>query len=270
MSNSNATSKTPSSRARIAVVVIAIAVVILVVLSAFIWPGWARRQSATTSSTQQSVTTQNMVRPSKPTIDAVALPTDATDLMKALPDSVLNFARTNVEKSTEWSDMSPIESYKVTYSTGQKGHDVTMLIAQWNTADAANKLYSQLVATHQASNGKLLAHGSVKVSGAETGQYEVYDLSSEKTASDSTNNSSDANNKSDESDSNANDANQSKTSSDNANSSTSSSGNSEDSATADTSSKDGKAVAIWQNDTVVFQVTGEKTDVTDFYAKFPM
>lgn len=33
---------------------------------------------------------------------------------------------------------------------------------------------------------------------------------------------------------------------------------------------DTKAVAVWQNDTAVFQVTGPKADVLDFYQKFPL
>ncbi|MBT1165478.1 hypothetical protein [Bifidobacterium simiarum] len=31
-----------------------------------------------------------------------------------------------------------------------------------------------------------------------------------------------------------------------------------------------KAVAVWQNDTVLFQITGPKAEVLDFYQKFPL
>ena len=33
---------------------------------------------------------------------------------------------------------------------------------------------------------------------------------------------------------------------------------------------DTKAVAVWQNDTVVFQATGAKDSVVDFYMEFPL
>ena len=33
---------------------------------------------------------------------------------------------------------------------------------------------------------------------------------------------------------------------------------------------DTKAVAVWQNDTVVFQATGAEDSVADFYMEFPL
>lgn len=256
MSNSNAT----SSRRRGIVVILAIVVVLLIVLSAFVWPGWAMRHNASQSAQATTQTTQSQQRPEKPAIDAVALPQDATDLMKALPDAVLNFARTKVEASTEWQDMSPLEEYTVTYSTGEKGHDITMSVAQWSDASAAAKLYEQLSTTDKASNGKLLAHGSVKVSGAQTGLYEVYELpvADESAADESTAGTDKQDTKSEN------------TTSSDKSSSTDGAADNKTSKKSDSQKSSGKAVAVWQNDTVVFQITGAKEDVVDFYAKFPM
>lgn len=255
MSNSNAT----SSRRRGIVVILAIVVVLLTVLSAFVWPGWAMRHNTSQSAQTTTQTTQSQQRPEKPAIDAVALPQDATDLMKALPDAVLNFARTKVEASTEWQDMSPLEEYTVTYSTGEKGHDITMSVAQWSDASEATKLYEQLSTTDKASNGKLLAHGSVKVSGAQTGLYEVYELPvADESADEST------------TDTDKQDTKSENTTSSDKSSSTDGATDNKASKKSDSQKSSGKAVAVWQNDTVVFQITGAKEDVVDFYAKFPM
>lgn len=279
MSSSNAT----SSRRRGIVVVLAIIVVLLIVLSAFVWPGWAMRHETQTAQTQTQ-SSQTAQRPEKPSIDAVALPENATDLMKSLPDSVLNFARTKVETTTEWQDMSPLEEYTVTYSTGEKGHDVTMMVAQWSDATAAGKLYEQLSTTDKAGNGKLLAHGSVKVSGAQTGSYEVYELpvateNSENSDSANSDNQSSQGTNSDSSTSSAN-SESSDSASKEGNSDSAAKSDSADKSSSDSDSNNkktkssdkgsGRVIAIWQNDTVVFQITGAKEDIVDFYMKFPM
>ena len=210
MTNTENSSTTQSHGKLIAVVVAAAVVIILAVLSAFVWPGWAINKSSdaapqSNNSQQQSTSTE----PTKPTIDATALPDDATELLKAMPDSVLNYARTKAEASTTWSASTPLEEYTLTYSTGEKAKDVTMITAQWSTADSAKTQYDSLVA---AQTGDELASGNVKVSGNATGSYVV-----KADAADSKN-----------------------------------------------------AIAIWQNDTVVFQVTGTKEAVERFYQKFPM
>lgn len=192
----------------IAVVVAAVVVIVLAVLSAFVWPGWAVRETTTTSQTQ-SQSGQSQKRPEKPSIDAVALPEDATELLKAMPDTVLNFARTAAESSTAWSTSSPLEEYTLTYSTGQSAEDVTLMVGQWSTADAAKTQYDALSG---ALTGDELGAGDVKVSGETTGTYVA---------------KVDAND-------------------------------------------DAKAVAVWQNDTAVFQATGAKDSIVDFYMAFPL
>ena len=201
MTNSENSSTTQSHGKLIAVVVAAAVVIILAVLSAFVWPGWAIQKNS-----QQKTESSE---PTKPTIDATALPDDASELLKAMPGSVLNYARTKADASTTWNSASPLEEYTLTYSTGDAAKDVTLVAAQWSSADNAKTQYDALVA---AQTGDESASGNVKVSGNVTGAYVV---------------KADASN-----------------------------------------SKN--AVAIWQNDTVVFQATGTKEAVDRFYQKFPM
>lgn len=208
MTNSENVSTTQSHGKLIAVVIAAAVVIILAVLSAFVWPGWAIKKddASTPQTTQQQAAAEE---PTKPTIDSTALPDDASELLKAMPDSVLNFARTKAEATTSWSSASPLEEYTVTYSTGDNAKDVTLVVAQWSTADNAKTQYDALAA---AQTGEELASGNVKVSGDTTGSYTVKA------------NPSDAK----------------------------------------------KAVATWQNDTVVFQASGDKQALERFYQKFPL
>ena len=198
MTNTENSSSTQSHGKLIAVVVAAAVVIILAVLSAFVWPGWAIKKDETSVQGKQQAAAS--AEPTKPTIEATALPDDATELLKAMPDSVLNYARTKAEASTTWTAATPLEEYTLTYSTGDKAKDVTLIIAQWSASDNAKTQYDALAS---AQTGDELAAGNVKVSGSTTGSYTV---------------------KVDALD-------------------------------------DKNAVAIWQNDTVVFRATGAKAAV---------
>lgn len=198
-------SESSSSHGRlIAVVVAAALVIILALLSAFIWPGWALNKAGSPSANQKSTEA-----PTAPSIKAKPLPEGASELLKAMPDSVLNFARTEAAPSASWTGSSPIEEYTLTYSTGNEAQDVRVIVAQWSGADGAKGQYDALAA---AMTGQELGAGSVKVSGNATGSYSV------------------------------------KTDPANAK----------------------NAVALWQNDTVVFQATGAKDSVERLYQKFPL
>ena len=169
MTNSENSSTTQSHGKLIAVVVAAAVVIILAVLSAFVWPGWAiQKNDGTSTTTQNSQQKTESSEPTKPTIDATALPDVASDLLKAMPGSVLNYARTKADASTTWSSTSPVEEYALTYSTGKKGQDVTLEVGQWNDGDKAKSQYDTLA---EAMTGKELGSGNVKVSGKTTGAY---------------------------------------------------------------------------------------------------
>lgn len=194
-----------SSRGKlIAVVAVAALVIVLAFVSAFAWPGWAIRKADPTPAKPQATE-----QPTTPSIEAKPLPEDASELLKAMPDSVLNFARTKAQASETWQSAAPLEEYGLTYATGEDGQDVTLTVAQWSSSDPAKGQYDKLVGV---LDGKELASGNVKVSGNTTGSYVIM---------------------ADESD-------------------------------------DAKATAVWQNDTVVFQATGEATQVQRFVQQFPL
>lgn len=148
---------------RLAVVIVAV-VIVLSVVSAFIWPGWAIREQPTPSALESATTSAS------PTIKATALPDDASDLLKAMPDTVANFARTSAKASETWKSSSPTEEYTLTYSTGDAANDVTVIVGQWSDEDAAAKQYDAL---QSAASGTTLAAGNIKVDGEKTGSYIV-------------------------------------------------------------------------------------------------
>ncbi|TPF87043.1 hypothetical protein BW13_02000 [Bifidobacterium sp. UTCIF-37] len=165
-SGRNARVPSSGSHARLFVVVVAAVVaIILAFLSAFVWPGWALNKDVAPKADQSQ-----SAEPTTPSIKAEALPSDATELLKAMPDSVLNFARTKAEDSTTWSSSSPLEEYTLTYSTGKKTENVTLVVAQWSTSTPAKTQYDALA---KALGGKTIASGSVKVQGSSTGDYVV-------------------------------------------------------------------------------------------------
>lgn len=207
------TTQTSSSHGKLIVAVIAAAlVVVLALVSAFIWPGWALNkgdEASTQGTTTSQGASQDASEPTTPSIDAVALPDDASELLKAMPDSVLNFARTKADASTSWSGASPVGEYTLTYSTGKDGQDITLKVAQWSQSDDAQSQYDNLTG---AMTGKELGGGNVKVSGEATGAYSAKTDPDDET----------------------------------------------------------KAIAVWRNDTVVFQATGAKDSVQRFYQQFPL
>ena len=204
--------QTSSSHGKlIAAVVAAALVVVLALVSAFIWPGWALSKGgeARSQGTTSQGASQGASEPTTPSIDAVALPDDASELLKAMPDSVLNFARTKAAAGTSWSGASPVEEYTLTYSTGTDGQEVTLEVAQWSQGEDAQSQYDNLTG---AMTGKELGSGNVKVSGEATGAYSAKTDPNDET----------------------------------------------------------KAIAVWRNDTVVFQATGAKDSVRRFYQQFPL
>lgn len=115
----------------IAVVAAAAAVIILVVLSALAWPSWAiQRNNGTSTTAQNNQRKTELPEPIKPAIDATALSDDASELLKVMPDSVPNYARTKADAFTTWNSVSLLEEYIPTYSTGDAAKDVTLVATQ--------------------------------------------------------------------------------------------------------------------------------------------
>nr|WP_201736522.1 hypothetical protein [Bifidobacterium xylocopae] len=153
---------------RLSLVIGAAVLVVLVLFSAFVWPHWAPRSAAPAANgTTSAGSKPSSVQP-KPTIKAEPLPQDASDLLKAMPDTVGAYARTKAQAAGDWSSASPLEEYQLTYSTGDPAKDVTLTLAQWGEEGDAAKQYAAL---GQTMTGKELASGKVKVSGKVTGSY---------------------------------------------------------------------------------------------------
>jgi hypothetical protein len=154
----------PSSHRKLLVVVAAAAVVIvLALLSAFVWPGWAFIAPEPDPQPQTI-----KAEASTPSIKAKDLPKDATNLLKAMPDSVLNYARTEAVPSAEWTATSPLEEYTLTYSTGDEAQNITLIVAQWPNQNGAKAQYTALTG---ALKGSDISSGRVKVSGNPTGEF---------------------------------------------------------------------------------------------------
>lgn len=156
--------RSSSHRKLFIVIIAAVAIIALSMMSAFVWPGWALSKQVDQSQQQQ------VAEPTKPSIDAAALPKDATELLKAMPDSVLNYARTKADASETWKSASPLEEYTVTYGTGAKSGNITVIVGQWSASDSAKTQYDSLAGN---LSGKTLYSGAVKVQGNETGEYVI-------------------------------------------------------------------------------------------------
>ena len=152
--------------ARIVIVVVVAA--ILVLISAFIWPGWAHKKpEAPTAPAQAAQSQASQSQPAR-TVKFVPLPQGATKLQEAMPDYVGSYARVSVKPATAWEKGYPIEEWVVTYDDGQD--DVTLLAAQWPLAGNAAGEYSAL---SSALQGTSVSSGKVTVNGVQTGSYEV-------------------------------------------------------------------------------------------------
>ncbi len=195
-------------KAAAGVIIGAVVLVVVALLTAFVWPGWANRlMPGAVQETSQTTGTKTKKKTGSAT--PVPLASDATTLLKAMPDEVGSFARQTVSDTSEWKDASPIEEHSITYSTGSNDDGtVTLLVAQWASGDDAEKQYQSVLSMLK---GKRIAAGAVKVSGQQTGSYELHDTS-----------------------------------------------------------KANQVVALWRNDTCLFQVTGPTDAVEDFYKSFPL
>lgn len=125
----------------IVVMIVAALVVVLALLSAFVWPGWALNKTGRSDEGGSSRPPPSLPsRASRPPRCRMTHP----ELLKAMPDSVLNYARTKAGASETWKSASPLEEYTLTYSTGKSAKDVTVIVAQWSDSDTVKKQYDEL------------------------------------------------------------------------------------------------------------------------------
>ena len=155
------------------VIIGTVIVVVVALFTAFVWPGWANRLVPGAVQASEQTTDGKSTKKTTSSATPVPLAANATTLLKAMPDEVGAFARQTVSDSSEWKDASPIEEHSITYSTGNNDNgNVTLLVAQWaNSTDAQNQ-YQKVLST---LTGTKIAAGAVKVSGQQTGSYELHD-----------------------------------------------------------------------------------------------
>lgn len=166
-SSSDSSAHTRQRRRRIGLVIALAAVVVLVLLSAFVWPHWAVRSQEPVAQASASASSQRS-QTSSPKATAVPLADSASELLKAMPDTVGEFARVKADSDSEWSTSTPIEEYNLVYSTGRSGGDVTLHLAQWSRSEDAKALYDS---QSTGMSGKELASGNVRSGGTVTGSY---------------------------------------------------------------------------------------------------
>lgn len=147
------------SRGGVAVVTVVTVLIILAFVSAFAWPGWAIRRSEPEPTAAPG-----------PTISASPLPDDASALASALPDSVGRFARQSVLTTANWTSSGTLEEYTAVYSDGNADNDVTLVMAQWESADKADGQYGAL---RTGLSGTVKAKGSILVNGDTAGEYVI-------------------------------------------------------------------------------------------------
>ncbi|MFF2621706.1 hypothetical protein [Oerskovia jenensis] len=166
--------RAPSSavyaRRRLVALVLLLALVgVVVAFGAFVWPGFAAG-GETKEPAEVTVTSA----PPTPTIAPVER-TAGTELAKALPASVLQFAL-RAEATTEaFADAGAVEGHELTYadSEGDGGLVVTVRAGQWGTDDEAGVAYDELLAAAVEAGGEPTSTGDVEVDGEVVGTFAI-------------------------------------------------------------------------------------------------
>lgn len=153
------------------VVLVALVVLVsgVVAFAAFVWPGFAAGDEVREPD-EVVVTTA----PPTPTIDPVER-TATTDLAKALPGAVLQFALRSEAESDVYADAGAIEGHELSYadSEGEGATVVTVLAGQWGDDDEATAAYDELLEAAVAAGGEATSTGEVTVDGEPMGTYAI-------------------------------------------------------------------------------------------------
>lgn len=158
------------ARRRLVALVLLVGLLVgFVLLLAFVWPGFA---SGGEEKEPAEVTVT--APPATPTIEPVER-SATTELAKALPASVLQFALREEAPTDDYGDAGVIEAHALTYADAE-GDDailVTVLAGQWGTDDEAKEAYDDLVAAAVDAGGEPASEGDVEVGGEVVGTYVV-------------------------------------------------------------------------------------------------
>ncbi|WP_277208198.1 hypothetical protein [Isoptericola croceus] len=151
-------------RRKIGLVVALVAIAVIALVTAFVWPGFARPDAEPLPDVTVTAA------PPTPTADPADLPDDATDFLSAMPGSVLQLVRLDVAENEWVEDADAIEAWDVTYGDGPDGGEQVALVAgQWSDADAASEVHAALL----EAAGTPTAEGDVTVGDETAGTYTV-------------------------------------------------------------------------------------------------
>ncbi|AEG43338.1 hypothetical protein [Isoptericola variabilis] len=156
-------------RRRRVVAGLALGVVLLVaVLTAFVWPGFARSDDPTPAATVTAP-------PPTPTVEPTGRPENQTALLTALPDTVLQLALRAVEPRADWEDeRDAVEAWTLAYADGPDANAagaavVRLVVGQWGDERTAGGVLDDLL----ADAGEATMSGDVTVDGESAGTYAV-------------------------------------------------------------------------------------------------
>ncbi len=157
-------------RRRRVVAGLALGLVLLVaVLTAFVWPGFARPDDEPLPAVTVTAPVPT------PTVEPAGRPENQTAFLKAMPDTALQLAVRGVKVHTPWEDnRDAIEAWRLTYADGNdpeaEGAAVVRLVAgQWEEADEAGGVLDSLL----EDAGEPTVSGDVTVDGEKAGTYAV-------------------------------------------------------------------------------------------------
>lgn len=148
-------------------------VLLIVLLTAFVWPGYAQSEPEPTATVTAD--------PPEPTIEPSGRPKEQTAFLMAQPDTVLQLALRDAAAEKAWvDDANAIEAWALTYADAE-GDDATTVevhAGQWEDDDAAAGAYDALV----KAAGDPTGEGEVTVGEETAGAYVVTPGSAEGTA----------------------------------------------------------------------------------------
>jgi hypothetical protein len=141
----------------------------VVAFAALVWPGFASGGEAKKPA-EVAVTAP----PATPTIEPVER-TAETELGKAMPASVLQFALRAETATAALEDAGAIEGHELTYADGDGdgATTVTVLVGQWATDEEAEDAYQERLAAAVGAGGDATSTGDVEVGGETVGTYAV-------------------------------------------------------------------------------------------------
>ncbi|PFG42090.1 hypothetical protein ATJ88_0740 [Isoptericola jiangsuensis] len=149
-------------RRRLLLVGAAVAIVAVALVTALVWPGFARQADPLPEVTVTAP-------PPTPTAEAEPLPEGPTEFLTSLPETVLQLVRLDVaEDGDRVDETGAVEAWTVVYGDGS-GTQVDLAAGQWADDDAASEVHDVLL---QAA-GEPTISGDVTVGDEVVGTYAV-------------------------------------------------------------------------------------------------